>query len=120
MSPQVFKKSDLLEALWSLAPAGGLLRLRQNDKVTINFHGFAKGEEGRLKDALQSKLDMDLVSQPMHLSGHNWGNLRVHGGSVAFQVRPPHSVWPFCDDPALQHDRVHLHGYSIVAQRNNT
>ena len=96
MSPQVFKKSDLLEALWSLAPAGGLLRLRQNDKVTINLHGFAKGEEGRLKDALHSKLDMDLVSQPMHLSGHNWGNVKVHGSSVAFQVR----LHTLCGHPA--------------------
>lgn len=87
MSPQVFKKSDISEAIWSLAPAGGLLRLRQHGKVTLNFHGFAKGEEGRLKDALQSKLDLDLISQPMQLSGHNWGGVKVHGSSVAFEVR---------------------------------
>lgn len=86
MSPQVFKKSDLTEALWSVAPAGGLLRIRQSDKVTINFHGFAKGDEGRLKDSLSSKLDLDLMSQPMHLSGHNWGSVKVHGSSVAFEV----------------------------------
>ena len=77
MSPQVFKKSDLTEVLWSVAPAGGLLRIRQNDKVTVNFHGFAKSDEGRLKDALSSRLDTSLMSQPMHLSGHNWGSVKV-------------------------------------------
>ena len=100
MSPQVFKKSDLTEALWSVAPAGGLLRIRQNDKVTVNFHGFAKSDEGRLKDALSSRLDISLISQPMHLSGHNWGNVKVHGSSVAFEVCIS-SIWNVVEDVAF-------------------
>lgn len=91
MNPQVFKKADISEAIWSLAPAGGLLRVRQHDKVTVNFHGFNKSDEARLRSELGRCLDLELRAQEMHVSGHNWGQLAVHGSSVAFEV---HSASP--------------------------
>jgi hypothetical protein len=75
--------------MWSLAPAGGLLRVRQNDKSTAQFHKFSKSNEDALRAALSSKLGKELRTEEVSVQGHNWGHLSVHGSSVAFQVRPP-------------------------------
>lgn len=88
MNAQVFKKEDISQAIWSRAPGGCLLRVRQHDKVTINLHGFNTGDEARLKEEVSSYLDIELASQEMDAAGHNWGQLQVNGSSLAFEVRP--------------------------------
>jgi hypothetical protein len=91
MNPQIFKKGDISQAIWSRAPGGCLLRIRQHDKITINLHGFSTGDEARLKEDLSNYLGLELSSQEMHAAGHNWGQLHVNGSSLAFEVRVGHS-----------------------------
>jgi hypothetical protein len=85
--PQYFSKEDIQELLWSDAPAGGLLRMRQADKETVYFHGFKKSEESRLQAQVMAQMGLDLKKEQMGLAGHNWGRMAVHGKSVAFTVR---------------------------------
>lgn len=96
MTAQVWKKEDISEVIWSRAPGGCLLRIRQNDKVTINLHGFNTGDEARLKEEMSSFLDIELGAQEMDARGHNWGQLKVNGSSLAFEVRshPFHRMVP--------------------------
>jgi hypothetical protein len=110
LNPQVFKKADISEAIWSMAPAGGLLRLRQHDKVTVNFHGFTKADEARLRSELANHLELEMKTQAMDVSGHNWGQLAVHGSSVAFEVGP-------CPG---KHRHAHTHVACLRASTNRS
>lgn len=84
---QVLNKCDILELLWTPAPAGGLLRVRQAEKPTVHYQGFAKEDQQRLSAEVAARLGLELKAQALSLSGHNWGSLALHGASVALQVR---------------------------------
>lgn len=101
MTAQLWKKEDISDVIWSRAPGGCLLRVRQHDKVTINLHGFNTGDEARLKEELSSFLDIELRSQEMDAAGHNWGQLQVHGSSLAFEVWPLTPRTPLVPAPRL-------------------
>ena len=85
-NPKVYDKENLSEALFSAAPAGGLLRIRRTDGSTVHFHGFNKDSEDQVLSALADKLGLPAKKEAMSLAGHNWGQLAVHGSSLAFQV----------------------------------
>lgn len=84
---QLLNKGDIQELLWTAAPAGGLLRVRQAEKPTVHYHGFAKEDQQRLSAEVAARLGLQLTPQTLSLSGHNWGALSLHGASVALQVR---------------------------------
>jgi hypothetical protein len=86
-NPHVWSKGDITELLWTPAPEGCLLRVRQSEKATAHFHGFRKEDEGRLTEEASQKLGLQLKKQALSLSGHNWGSISLKGGSVCFEVQ---------------------------------
>ena len=79
-------KADLRGAEWIKIPHAYQLKLKARGGFTYKFNGFRMNDKETVKSYVSNAFGLDVEDASLSYEGWNWGQARIEGGNLNFNV----------------------------------